>query len=64
MQRCADLVRYGHVSYISGTVPRERAHALYSKFCALYPIQLTHVQATRARNKGEATACLLFYWSG
>lgn len=64
MQRCADLVRSGHVRYISGAVPRERAQSLYSKFRALYPIRLTHVQATRTRKKGEATARLLFYWSG
>jgi len=65
MQRLADLVRSGHVRYLSGEVPRERAQDLYSKFRAIYPsIAFTHVQSTRARKKGESTARLLFYWPG
>lgn len=65
MQRLGDLVRSGHILYLSGEVPPDRAQALYSKFRSFYPsLAFTHVQATRARKKGESTARMLFYWSG
>lgn len=60
MQRIADLVRSGHTRYVHGEVPIERVQALHDKFARLYDINLSHLQASRMRKAGFATARLLF----
>lgn len=62
MQRVADLVRSGHTRYVQGEVPIERVQALHDKFARLYDINLGHLQASRRRKAGFATARLLILY--
>lgn len=64
MQRAADLVRTGHLFYICGEVPLEKASALASKFDRLYATEMDRLAAHRARKKGAATARLLLLHQG
>lgn len=59
MQRISDLVRTGHHRYVEGTVPIEKAGALYEKFVRLYDVHLDRLQASRHRKKGFASGRLL-----
>jgi hypothetical protein len=60
MQRIADLVRTGHTRFVQGEVSIERAQVLHDKFQRLYDINLSHLQASRRRKAGYATARMLF----
>lgn len=59
MQRISDLVRTGHHRYVQGTVPLDKAAALYEKFSRLYDVHLDNLQSSRKRQKGFATGRLL-----
>ncbi len=63
MQRIADLVRYGHIRYVSGVVPVEKAEPLQSKFERFYDVHLDRFQAARKRKEGYATARLLMLYT-
>lgn len=62
MQRCADLVRSGHKRYTMGTIDIDKAAHLADKFGRLYEPNLPRLQASRRREKGEATARLLWWY--
>lgn len=61
LQRIADYVRSGHVHWTSGEVTLSKAAALAKKFDRLYGVGRTRHQRAWARQKGEASAVLLFY---
>lgn len=61
LQRIADYVRSGHVHWTSGEVSLGRAGAMTKKFDRLYGVGRTRHQRAWARQKGEASAVLLFY---
>ena len=62
MQRCADLVRTGHATYIQGEIPLTKAAALVSKFERRYPINLPKMAASRVRAGGGTTARMLLLY--
>lgn len=62
MQRIADLVRSGHKRYTMGTISIDKAAHLADKFGRLYEPNLPRLQASRRREKGEATARLLWWY--
>lgn len=61
LQRIADYVRTGHVRWTSGEVSLARVGALAKRFDRLYGVGRTRHQRAWARQKGEASAVLLFY---
>lgn len=61
LQRIADYVRSGHVHWTSGEVTLSKASVLAKKFARLYCVGRTRHQRAWARQKGEASAVLLFY---
>ncbi|QLG88558.1 hypothetical protein HQ393_10060 [Chitinibacter bivalviorum] len=61
MQRIADLVRSGHRRYVMGTISNEKAPFLVEKFTRLYDVNLPRLKACRRREKGSATARLLWW---
>lgn len=61
LQRIADYVRTGHVHWTSGEVTASKAAALAKKFDRLYGVGRSRHQRAWARQKGEASAVLLFY---
>jgi hypothetical protein len=62
MQRIADLVRSGHTRYTMGTIAIGKAAHLADKFSSMYTVNLPRLQAGRRREKGEATARLLWWY--
>jgi hypothetical protein len=61
MQRISDYVRTGHIHYIKGVIRLEKAFAFHDKMVINLPIYGDKLKAFRAREKGEATARLLFW---
>lgn len=61
LQRAGDLVRTGHRYWVGGVVELDKLPAFYAKMHARYNLEMSPVQATRARQKGIATARLLFW---
>ena len=59
MQRVADIGRTGHIWYIQGTCPVEKAGYLWDKFDRLYDIGKDKLQASRHRKAGYASARFL-----
>ena len=59
MQRLADLVRTGHVHYVEGTIPTEKAAGLAGKLDDLYRVGQDKLQASRQRKTGAASFRLL-----
>lgn len=60
LQRIADVVRSGHVQYVIGTIPLEKAGFLAHKFETQFKTHLGKVESCRARMRGEGSARLLF----
>jgi hypothetical protein len=60
MQRIADLVRSGHTQYVMGTIPISKAGFFAHKIEAQYHTDYSKLEACRARQRGEASARLLF----
>ena len=60
MQRAADLVRSGHTAYVQGQIGIDKAAFLVQKFETRYSISMTKLQASRARQAGNASTRLLF----
>ena len=64
MQRIADLVRTGHTQYVCGKVPILKANALAKKFDLAYKTNITKLEQSRKRKRGEASARTLFWMPG
>jgi hypothetical protein len=61
MQRIADLVRTGHLLYVQGVIPLEKAGFLAAKFEQRFQVERNKLEASRARKRGEHSARLLFW---
>lgn len=64
MQRIADVVRAGHVLYVMGTIPVEKAGFLAHKFETQFQAHLSKIESCRARKRGEGSSRLLFLHQG
>lgn len=61
MQRVADLVRTGHARYVAGSIPVTKAPYLANKLSRLYLTDLTRLEQSRRRARGNASARLLMW---
>jgi len=59
MQRLADLVRTGHVLYVSGEIDKEKANKFSERMEKLYDINQNAMAASRKRRSGKSGFRLL-----
>ncbi|WP_435751834.1 hypothetical protein [Thauera sp. AutoDN2] len=59
MQRLGDLARTGHIFYVAGQIPREKAGYLAGKLDDLYQAGLSRLEQSRKRKAGKASFRLL-----